>query len=81
LGLANCSSLALSGEDEWVIDFDIVHIMEDLALDEKIPSLTEIDGSIFAIQNTYEDCEQLMTSAHICKDVECIAALLCEDGA
>jgi hypothetical protein len=55
--------------------------MEDLASDEKIPSLTEIDGSIFAMQNTYEDHEHLMTSAHICKDVECIAALLCEDGA
>ena len=77
----NCSSLALPGGNEWVIGFDIVHIMVDLALDVKIPSLTWIDGSIFAMQNTYEDHEHLVASAHICNNVECTAALLCEDGA
>ena len=76
MDLANYSSLALSGGDE-----DIVHIVVDMALDVKIPSLAEIDGNIFAMQNTYEDHEYLLLSADICNCVEHTAALRCEDGA
>ena len=60
---------------------DIVHIMVDMALDVKIPSLTEIGGTISAMQHTYEDHEYLSLSADICNCVEHTAALRCEDGA